>query len=266
MCVGLLGGMSTPWIRGMECLLGAWSALALLVARVAADDVQLALAPHQLAVLADTLHTGTNFHRPPPGGFGPGAGGETIFLAGSERTGKGEKTGGGPFRYKTCIPPRGFAPAQTGEQPLTAARGLPFSATPPGRDRGRRPRPSSGPASPRWCRPSPRTAAPSSDRTRQHAPGRTRCSCPGRWPGPAPSRSRPGVGAVLRSARSWSPPPLLSYPAATRPRKAQPLDGAARRCDNPRRLVNRPGSVRFLSLIDRSTRMATATPAKARTV
>src|SRR5262249_36316439 len=82
-CVGLLGGMSTPWIRGMECLLGAWSALALLVARVAADDVQLALAPHQLAVLADTLHTGTNFHRPPPGGFGPGAGGETIFLAGS---------------------------------------------------------------------------------------------------------------------------------------------------------------------------------------
>src|SRR6185437_12861638 len=38
------------------------SALALLVARVAADDVDHATAAHDLAVLADLLHRRTNFH------------------------------------------------------------------------------------------------------------------------------------------------------------------------------------------------------------
>src|SRR5437660_8462120 len=60
MCVGLSLGKSTPRIRGMAD--SPRLTLALLVARVGADHVQLPLPLYQLAVLADPFDTGPYFH------------------------------------------------------------------------------------------------------------------------------------------------------------------------------------------------------------
>src|SRR5262245_1076037 len=60
MWVGLSLGRSTPRIRGMVG--GAPSALALLVARVAANDQELPVPADQLAVFADPLHARSNLH------------------------------------------------------------------------------------------------------------------------------------------------------------------------------------------------------------
>src|SRR5687767_9905649 len=59
MCVGLSAGRSTPRIRGI-CRYSL--TLALLVARVGADDQELAVPLDQLAVLADPLDRRSHFH------------------------------------------------------------------------------------------------------------------------------------------------------------------------------------------------------------
>jgi hypothetical protein len=59
--VGLSLGMSTPRIRGMDDM--APLALSLLMARVAANHVQLSVPPYELAVFANALHAGSNLHR-----------------------------------------------------------------------------------------------------------------------------------------------------------------------------------------------------------
>src|SRR5438093_11644150 len=66
MCVGLSPGMSTPKRRGIA---RNSSTLSLLVPRVTANDQELAVAAHQLAVLADALHARPNFHRRPRGQY-----------------------------------------------------------------------------------------------------------------------------------------------------------------------------------------------------
>jgi hypothetical protein len=60
-------GMSTPRIRGTSILLGL--ALALLVARVLANDVEPAVAADQLAVLTNALDACPDLH----GGASPGS-------------------------------------------------------------------------------------------------------------------------------------------------------------------------------------------------
>src|SRR5947209_6875829 len=55
--------MSTPRIRGMRSPL----ALALLMAGIAANHVHLAMAPDDLAILANALHAGADFHLGPLG-------------------------------------------------------------------------------------------------------------------------------------------------------------------------------------------------------
>src|SRR3954470_7496585 len=62
MCVGLSDGRSTPMIRGIA---RNSLALPLLVPRVGADDQQLAVAAHQLAILTNALDAGPNLHRKP---------------------------------------------------------------------------------------------------------------------------------------------------------------------------------------------------------
>jgi hypothetical protein len=47
------------------------STLTLLVARIAANDVQLPVAAHELAVLANSLHAGSNLHRRLPRALAP---------------------------------------------------------------------------------------------------------------------------------------------------------------------------------------------------
>src|SRR5262249_136721 len=64
-------------------------ALARPVARVAANDVQAAVAPHQFTVLTNALHAGSNLHRPPPAGPSAAPIGETIILATQEAAAKG---------------------------------------------------------------------------------------------------------------------------------------------------------------------------------
>src|SRR5262245_52110560 len=69
MCVGLSLGMSTPRIRGIVLpYLPAGLPLALLVPGVGADDVQPAVPPHELAVLADPLDARPHLHGPTPAG------------------------------------------------------------------------------------------------------------------------------------------------------------------------------------------------------
>src|SRR5262245_15639173 len=63
MCAGLSLGRSTPRIRGMDST--PRLALALLVARVGANDKQATAAAHQLAILADTFDAGPNLHGEP---------------------------------------------------------------------------------------------------------------------------------------------------------------------------------------------------------
>src|SRR5713226_6117932 len=55
-------GRSTPEIRAMWSPLYPWLTLALLVARVLADDAHDALAPHDLAVLAPDFDGRSDFH------------------------------------------------------------------------------------------------------------------------------------------------------------------------------------------------------------
>src|SRR4051812_16934094 len=65
MWVGLSDGKSTPMIRGIA---RNSLALPLLVPRVGADDQQLPVPAHQLAVFADALDAGPNLHHPTPRG------------------------------------------------------------------------------------------------------------------------------------------------------------------------------------------------------
>src|SRR4051794_19361133 len=63
MCVGLSLGMSTPRIRGM--FPSPPLTLPLLVARVAANNVQPPVPPDQFAVLTNAFDAGANFHKHP---------------------------------------------------------------------------------------------------------------------------------------------------------------------------------------------------------
>src|SRR5262249_52820875 len=125
-------------------------------------------------------------------------------------TGKGEKTGGGPFRYKTCIPPWGFAPSHHPGAPATGWWLGP----------ARRRRPPFATAAGSW----PRLAAGGAGvpRLLLFAPTGDKVTglrrCPGVRPGgpgrDTPSRRLPlGSGDVLVSKRPLPPDPR----AAARP-------------------------------------------------
>src|SRR5688500_3609390 len=62
MWVGLFGGRSTPWIRGIRHRLPL--SLPLLVPRVLANDPHHALAADQLALLAHPLDARSDLHGP----------------------------------------------------------------------------------------------------------------------------------------------------------------------------------------------------------
>src|SRR5262249_14298074 len=88
-------------------------ALALLVARVAADDQQLAVPPDQLAVLADPLDARSHFHRTSPTrGWSPRCE-ELSVLATGARPGRGRsrrKTADNPPRFAPVLEPNPPAP------------------------------------------------------------------------------------------------------------------------------------------------------------
>src|SRR3954447_2272681 len=87
MWVGLSLGRSTPRIRGMVRLL---SALALLVARVAANDQQLPVPADQLAVFTDPLDARTNLHvRHTPSGDNSRSVWKRLFITVKRRPDRG---------------------------------------------------------------------------------------------------------------------------------------------------------------------------------
>src|SRR3982750_2864262 len=88
MCVALSLGRSTPRIRGMVVWL--LSALALLVARVRANDQQLPVPADQLAVFTDPLDARTNLHvRHTPSGDNSRSVWKRLFITVKRRPDKG---------------------------------------------------------------------------------------------------------------------------------------------------------------------------------